>query len=586
MQTPIDASIVLSLKQQIDHYDNRGPFCISPEGEEQLYEGIEKYEGKRYASAKTYIADYKLNIDPAASSDPQFFRKKFIEYIQNHPFPQYNDDPAIRKTRPEEATTDMEHFFGKQGTELYQLALEEEMNSKEFRNAVVIKSTTHFDGPKWVERPVVVVGGPSASGKSFAAQAAVEKAKEFLAADYSDMSGNHVIAADGGIVREVSQMRKLVIQLANNQGYTGVKDLYKKSKNYMEGVKDCVREAAFLTPELGVVIPETFSDPLKGKKLLKDIERLDNTKHIFTRVVGHEETNFKKVVAFMGSRRAWKTDNFNQEALDLNKSGLAESKAYGKGGFRWGNLFSEKAENWFRNNSKDKLYMRITNDLILLKPDPNQPGNWIVANQDDEGARLFSEKAYKEWKALTSGHGPDPDAVLSPKPSLIDYCKAHSKSQITTSPQIDFLVAQKKVEQKIALGHQKINKLMTQNPVNEEKIRCLKTREAFLEGILNFSLKNLDRYEDIGQMKAQVEDQLFALKIDHNAKKILSKRTMNTVNEFIETLDKASKEFENNPTFFEKSNNTVFFKRKYNEVLKQLENVDQQEEPTTPNGPF
>ncbi|KTC82343.1 hypothetical protein Lche_0607 [Legionella cherrii] len=583
MQTPIDASIVRSLQQQLDQYDNRGPFCISPDGEAQLYEGIEKYEGTRYASAKSYIERYHLNIDPNASSDPQFFRKKFIDYIQNHPFPQYNDDPAIRKTRPEEATTTMEQFFGKQGAELYQLALEEEMHSKDYRNAVVIKSTSHFDGPKWLERPVVVVGGPSASGKSFAAQAAVEKAKEFLAADYSDMSGNHVIAADGGIVREVSQMRKLVIQLANNQGYTGVEDLYKKSKKYMESVKDCVREAAFLSPELGVVIPETFTDPLKGKKLLKQIEKLDNTKHIFTRVVGHNDTVFKKVVAFMGSRRAWKTDNFNQEALDLNKSGLAESKAYGKGGFKWGKFFSKEAEDWFRHKSKDKLYMHITNDLILLKPDPNQPGNWIDANQNDDGARLFSEKAYKEWKVLTSG--PDPDAALSPKPSLIDYCKAHSKSQITTSPQIDFLVAQKKVEQKIALGHQKINKLMTKNSVNEEKIRCLKMREALLDGIASFSLQNLDNWKDIVQIKAQVEDQLLMLSMDHNAKKILSKNTRNIVNEFIETLDKATKEFENNPTFYEKSNNTVFFKRKYNEVLKQLENVDQQEEQASPYNP-
>lgn len=79
------------------------------------------------------------------------------------------------------------------------------------------------------------------------------------------------------------------------------------------------------------------------------------------------------------------------------------------------------------------------------------------------------------------------------------------------------------MEQKIALGHQKINKLMTQDPVNEEKIRCLKTREAFLEGILNFSLNNLDRLDDIGQMKAQLEEQLLTLRIDYNAKKFLTK---------------------------------------------------------------
>lgn len=61
---------------------------------------------------------------------------------------------------------------------------------------------------------------------------------------------------------------------------------------------------------------------------------------------------------------------------------------------------------------------------------------------------------------------------------------------------------------------------------------------------------------------------------------------MNLVNEFKETLDKASKEFENNPAFYENSNDTVFFKRKYNQVLKQLENVDEQEEQSTPNAPF
>ncbi|CAM2749248.1 Uncharacterised protein [Legionella steigerwaltii] len=588
MHTPIDASIVVSLKQQIDNYENHGPFCISQEGEEQLYKGIEDYERTRAALAKSYAGKYDQNIDPSvASSDPQFFRKKLIEYIQKHPFPRYSGDPKKRETNPEEATTDMETFLGKQGVELYKLALDEEMNSKDFRNAVVIKSTTHFAGPKWSERPVVIVGGPSASGKSFAAQAAVEKAKEFLASDYSDMSGNHVIAADGGIVREVSQMRKLVIQLANNQGYPGIEDLYSKSKKSMDGIKDCVREAAFRTSGLGVVIPETFTDPLKGRKLLKQIEKLPDTKHIFTRVQGHDDDNFRKVVGFMGSRRAWKTKNFIEEELDLNKSGLAESKAYGKSGFTWGKLFSKEAEDWFRRHSKDKLYMRITNDLILLKPDPNHQGNWIGAKQNDEGAKLFSEKVYKQWKSLAS----TPD---TPKPDFIEYHTKNSKSQITTSPQIDFLIAQKKVEEKIALGQEKIKQAEERNvhetnpkkkSKNEERIRCLKTREAFLDGIMSFSLKNLDSWHDIGQMKSQVEDQLVSLQLDSNAKKILSKRTMKTVNEFLQTLEKASNEFQNNPTFYEERNHTVFFKTKYNEDKKQFENVDDPEAQANPNSP-
>ncbi|KTD67766.1 hypothetical protein Lste_0924 [Legionella steelei] len=579
MQTPIETPITRSLKQQIGHYDNRGPFCISPEGEEQLYRGIEAYEGTRVTLVESYAKKYDQNINTDAASDPQFFRKKFIEYTQSHPFPQYNGNPQTRETHPEEATIGMEAFFGEQGAELYKLALDEEMNSKEFRQAVVIKSTTHFDGPKWTERPVVIVGGPSASGKSFAAQAAVEKAKEFLASDYSDMSGNYVVAADGGIVREVSQIRKLSIQLATNAGHAGLDDLYSKSKKSMESIKDNVREAAFLS-NVGMVIPETFTDPLKGRKLLKQIERLENTKHIFTRVQGHDDDNFRKVVAFMGSRRAWKTKDFNQEELDLNKSGLVESKAYGKSGFTWGKLFSKEAEDWFRRWSKDKLYMRITNDLILLKPDPDpaKPGNWVTAKPDDEGARLFSEKAYKQWQNLPS---------TSPKPDLIDYCKKNSKSQITTSPQLDFLVAQKNVEQKIALGQEKIRQAEQKNAhetdpkaktKSEERIRCLKTREAFLDGLAHFTLQNLDNWHSIEQMKSQVSDQLLALRMDPNSKKILSRRTMNVVNELIQTLDKASQELQNNPTFYQERDHTMFFKKKYNEAVKRFENTNEQEE--------
>ncbi|KTC90779.1 hypothetical protein OQJ18_15295 [Fluoribacter dumoffii] len=573
MRTRIDASIIPSLKQQIGHYQNKGEFCISPEGEQELYRDIEEYEQTRFDLAKTYIDKFHLHIDPQDSSDPQFFRKQFLEYIQNHSFPVYAGDPEKRKTNPEQATINMEDLLDEQGAYLYKRALAEEMNSREFRDAVVIKSTTHFDGARWLERPVVIVGGPSASGKSYAAQAAVEKAKEFLAADYSDMSGNNVVAADGGIVREVSQMRKLVIQLANNQGYTGIKNLHGESNKIMDVIKDHVREAAFLTPGIGVVIPETFT---KGKSLLKRIGELPDTKNIFTRVVGQNDTIFQKVVAFMGSRRAWKTKDFNPEPLDLNKTGLCESKAYGKNGFFWGKLFSERAEKEFREKDKNKLYMRITNDLIIVKPDPAQPGNWIPGKRNDEGARLISAGPYKQWKAL-----PDND-----RPELIAYCNANSKTLITTSPQIDFLIAQKHVEHRVEACKEKITKLTAKNPANEEKVRCLKTRQAFLEGLASFSLHNLDNWHDIRNIKIQIEDQLLTLSRDHNAKKILSRKTMNAVNEFLETLDKANKELQNSPTFYDDREYTMFFKKKYNEALNKFENLDEHgEEQTSPFTP-
>ncbi|WP_454782973.1 hypothetical protein [Legionella sp. WA2022007384] len=432
------------------------------------------------------------------------------------------------------------------------------MNSKEFRDAVVIKSTSHIEGPKWKERPVVIVAGPSASGKSYAAKAAMEKANQFLAADVYNMSGNDVIAADGGIVREMSQMRKLVIELANNQGYTGIKDLYSQSNKLMDGIKNRVREAAFLTPGLGVVIPETFTSWVvsnSGKKLLKQIEDLDDTKHIFTRVEGHEQSNFQKVVAFMGSRRAWKTKNFEPQELDLNRTDLSESKAYNKNAFSLGEFGSKCAEAWFKRKSKDKLNMIITNDLILLKPDPLQSGNWINAEQNDAGVRLFPESLYKQWKELPE------------KPDLVEYCNLNSKTQITTSPQMAFAIAQVKIQERVDACHKKIDRVLRKVPIDDERLRYLKIRQDFLESFSNFSLKNLENYNDITNMENQIETQLLLLRGDPSGKQILTPKTMRVVDEFTNMLDKTKAEFENATSFYEDHQNTSFFKRKYNETL-------------------
>ncbi|KTD74506.1 hypothetical protein [Legionella tucsonensis] len=572
----LDSSTVTSLQQQIGKYDAEGPFRIGLEAEHELYKGINDYDDKHLKKVRDYTSAYKEESHFFDSIDPQFFRKKFIEYIQTHPFPEYEGDPETRATHPEEATTDMLKFLGKQGLELFHLALEEEVNSKEFRDAVVIKSTSHLDGPKWQERPVVIVAGPSASGKSYAAKAAMNKANQFLGADFHDMSGNDVIAADGGIVREVSQMRKLVIQLANKQGYTGISDLYSKSNKLMDGIKNRVREAAFLTPGVGVVIPETFTSWIvsnKGKDMLGKIEHLSDTKHIFTRVEGHERSNFKKVVAFMGSRRAWKTKDFIEQELDLNREGLSESKAYNSNAFFLGELGSKHAEAWFKKNSKDKLNMIITNDLILLKPDPDQPGNWIAAEANDEGARLFSESAYKLWQKLPS------------KPDLIDYCNSVSRSLITTSPQLVFGIAQNKIRLRIDAGDEKIDKVLSNMPINEERLRYLKLRQELLSGLANFSLENLESWSDIEQMRNQLDEQMLVLKSDPSAKRIFTKKTEDAINTFTEMLDKACEELQNGPTFYEERSETCFFKSEYKKTLSNAEDCGEKNEDTSSCSP-
>ena len=568
MRTQTDEAIAPDLVAQIGNYGNDSPTCIGSEGEKELYRGIDNYQEKIHAQlVRSYKKAYTVS---SADSDSSFFRRQFIEYIQNHPMPKFDDDPKNdpkkRETNPEQATINMAKLLGKQGAELFQLALEEEMHSKEFRNAVVNKSTTHFEGAKWDERPVVIVSGPSGCGKSYAAQAAVEKANQFLSANPNDMSGNDVVAADGGIAREMSQIRKLTIQVATNQGYTGIKDLSSHS-DILEKMKHRVREAAFKTPGVGVVIPETFSKwsvpfhPVRD--LMANIDRLKNTKQIFVRVEGHNHDNFEKVVSFMGSRRAWKTKDFHHENLDLNKTGICESKAYKKRGFSWGVLGSLHAETWFKTHSKDKLSMIITNDLILLKPNATKT-DWIAAEQGDNGARLFSEQVYKAWKAL-------PNDEL--KPDLIAYSNEHASTQITTSAQIDFAIDQKDIGQRLTVCTRKIENESAKQPLNQKRLNRLHIRQEFLEDVSRFTLDNFNNLNELLEHRNHVNTYIALIKSNNpnDWQRILNKKVMITMNEYLATLDKGVRELQNAPIYHESTADTAFFRRELSDSRNAIE---------------
>ncbi|MDX1836593.1 hypothetical protein DIZ81_00765 [Legionella taurinensis] len=339
--------------------------------------------------------------------DPQYFRKKLIAHIaaiEAGKEPSYKGDAHKRAVDPASATISMQDFLGANGVKLYRLALEEELNSREYRNALFYASTDHYPGEKWAERPAIIVSGPSASGKTVATQAAVEQATRFLPkATPQDFSGNDVVAIDGGKAREVSQMRKLVIQAANHKGFSGIKDLHKQS-DILEKAKGSMREAV-IKSDLGFVIPETFSTwsiPFhKIHDLMKKIDVLPGTKQLFSRVVGEEPSLFQKIVNFMGNRRAWKREGFEEQpTLDLNNQRISESKAYGASGFSFGVSGSEKAEKWFKRHSKDKLSMTITNDLMLVKEHPPGSEHWQKAEPGEPGVELISQRVFDYWQFL------------------------------------------------------------------------------------------------------------------------------------------------------------------------------------------
>lgn len=77
-------------------------------------------------------------------------------------------------------TLTMNELLGTDGIKLFKAAIAEENSSKAFREAVFLKSIQHFDGPAFGKKLVLWVAGPSASGKSTAANAAVKTMTEHM----------------------------------------------------------------------------------------------------------------------------------------------------------------------------------------------------------------------------------------------------------------------------------------------------------------------------------------------------------------------------------------------------------------------
>lgn len=376
---------------------------LNAEARKALMYGVDESEEAQLEKIKAYAKSQGVTDLSTLTSDPNFFRKEFIEYLKTVRLPEYLvGEPDIRKDNPKEAQTKMKAFLGEQGYELFQLALEEEVNSVQYREAVYYASANVDEGPKWAKRPVVVVAGPSACGKTVSAQLAISNITSTLEKDPTQPPGNLIIQADGGTVREVSQIRKLMVQLATTHGFSGISDLHNASKKHLDKVKDHVLNAAYASEGVGVVIPETFAtNPLKIKKIVKEAEALDEgtAELYFTRVDGENSAYFKKAVEVMGNRRALKRDKFEtQPELDMNNSDITESKAYGKGGFNPGKTASAIAHLYYDTFSRTKKSFVIGNDLRLVKQRSKvDPLEYEEANPGEDGVLLLSQRVLDAW---------------------------------------------------------------------------------------------------------------------------------------------------------------------------------------------
>lgn len=284
-------------------------------------------------------AQVKLYTDLVYS---QTAREEFIKYVLEYKKPELDledRNALIKEGQAEQATITLETLIGKKGVELYKKALLEEQNSREFRDATFQASISYVHGNKWQQRLVLPIGGPSASGKSFARPALIRAADKKMPKS-DEIGSNPVIAIDGGIVREVSQMRKLILQIAYQQGYTGIRDLHAKSES-LDSVKRRMLDAAKADPQLSLVIPETFSNPTKWSlvtrnTMIRNLKKIPESKLIFSRVTSAcnasyhvdsdtsaNEASFSETIAHNGRKRAWRED-FEDQRTEDSEDEIAE----------------------------------------------------------------------------------------------------------------------------------------------------------------------------------------------------------------------------------------------------------------------
>nr|AGC71865.1 hypothetical protein [uncultured bacterium A1Q1_fos_2140] len=378
---------------------------------------------------------------------PFYHREQFIRYLADwltqgnaSQFPAERE--AERSASPKNAAISAVELLGPKGLELYKLALEEEMYCFQYRLAVFNESTVHIAGEKFQKRPVVFIGGPSGSGKSHAAEAIRLKLCELLPTVAGNKEGKTFVSVDGGDVRKVSQMRKLLIRAANLQGFTGVSDLHAQSA-VLEKVKFMVESAALNNKKhkFCIIRPETFSNWWINRELnnsMKKISQSEDSQLIFSMVIGEDGDNFQRVVEYMGESRAWKSDGFSDltlDSLDLNETekGLKESKEYGSMGFWFGKTGSNEAFEAFKrlqlDNDKPFLSFEIVNDLILVTPARDNTGQWEPAGPNSENALIVSRRVYEDWKTLRES-----DPVHCP--DLPQYRKDHPITHLRMSPSL------------------------------------------------------------------------------------------------------------------------------------------------------
>lgn len=348
---------------------------LSQEAAKALYEDCQTSEGKR-----------------------EEFLRKFHERLSRIP-------PANRSDG-RQPTTLLEMFGGdKELFSLYLEAIKEEKNSCEFRDAVMTcAAEEQVDGnPCPGQKMVMYIGGPSGAGKSHCRKEFVKKVKEIKEYEASlqekkeefeahSEQKSFVVSIDGGIDRELCQIRQIVLQAALAKGYSGISDLH---KNTDTSVKGYLKTAAMVEGKhMHVVIPATFiAEAFQLIPMFSALAKRKDVYQVFAEVRADENDltglsqkdayeSFGETTFYNGVSRSYYDEEkeFKMEDLKINNRNIpCESKVYERKYFDLGVQFSRKAKYFFKRFTNPKsgnaLVLSNDSDNVHVKREPS--GNYV-----------------------------------------------------------------------------------------------------------------------------------------------------------------------------------------------------------------
>lgn len=309
--------------------------------------------------------EYK-NLSVSAPMAPNFLHKTFIA------------------TKVERKKITMEQLLGKKGLEKYKAALQEEMNSLNFKKEIIRHSyidtkvliekgpfasenekDTIKKWPGWNEKCRLIVAGASGVGKTFNSRKILtylifqnvhpqtQHRKNSRISSNSNAGIKDFISIDGGLIREVSQMRKAVLQCALTLGYAGILDLQDNTK--LDTLKKNIREH-IKSKDIHIIEPLTYAGFIYEK--LGSFVRNPTLVHeintepysiMFANIIGnHEQTRNNR------DSRAWYNGEYSAHPgyVFLNNMKMACESKNDEGNYNHGKSGSKRAQKEFYEQYK------------------------------------------------------------------------------------------------------------------------------------------------------------------------------------------------------------------------------------------